>query len=589
MGLKDQAARAHQAIRKESEMTGFNYIINLTVVNGSAFAKLAGMAQGFETSLDRVQSEVDQTQSKVSNLGRTGQNVFSGLRSSVMSWVAGLGIGLATLGSLQAAAQNEGLTKSIEFAGGADGAKNLAYVRSEVDRLGLPLKESLDGFKTLSGAMMGTGFAAEQQQKIFTGLAEGIATFRLPAEQSNRALLALAQMASKGTVSSEELKGQLGEALPGAFNVAARAMGVSTTALNKMLEDGEVMASDFLPKFAAEMHKTFGQSAIEATTGATANFNRLQNSIYELNVMVGERLMPTVLSLINDYLIPAVDWIGKNIDALGLLATIVGGVWAAFKLYNITAALSALATGGLTASVEALTVAFYANPIGIIVGALVAIGAAVYYAWNHFEGFRAALYGVWEVLKPVASFLADVFTFNFRMLGAAIKWVWDLTEGMRNGFSQWMDSLKSIGSMIWEKLIKPFTVFGKVVTLLQPLFSAAGSAISETFTEGWNKGIADFAGPSGAAGGNNALATAAFAGPGAGGPGAGAGGGKASKIADSITSGGQRNVTINVGKLNEGGITINTTNLKEGSADVEAMMMKIFLQVVNSANQTQGR
>lgn len=570
-------------------MTGFNYIINLTVVNGSAFAKLAGMAQGFETSLDRVQSEVDQTQSKVSNLGRTGQNVFSGLRSSVMSWVAGLGIGLATLGSLQAAAQNEGLTKSIEFAGGADGAKNLAYVRSEVDRLGLPLKESLDGFKTLSGAMMGTGFAAEQQQKIFTGLAEGIATFRLPAEQSNRALLALAQMASKGTVSSEELKGQLGEALPGAFAIAARSMGVSTTALQKMLEKGDIMASDFLPKFANELHKTFAIEAVNASQGATANFHRLHNSIFDLKVMVGEQLMPTALDLIQNYLIPAVSWIGKNIDVLGLLVSIFGSLYLAAKSYAIVSGIMALATGGFTGSVWGLNAALLANPITWVVAAIVALGAGVVYAWNHFEGFRAALYGVWEVLKPVASFLADVFTFNFRMLGAAIKWVWDLTEGMRNGFSQWMDSLKSIGSMIWEKLIKPFTVFGKVVTLLQPLFSAAGSAISETFTEGWNKGIADFAGPSGAAAGNNALATAAFAGPGGGGPGAGAGSGKASKIADSITSGGQRNVTINVGKLNEGGITINTTNLKEGSADIEAMMMKIFLQVVNSANQTQGR
>lgn len=569
-------------------MTGFNYIINLTVVNGGAFAKLAGMAQGFENSLDRVQGEVDQTQSKVSNLGRTGQSVFGGLRSSVMSWVAGLGIGLATLGSLQAAAQNEGLTKSIEFSGGADGAKNLAYVRSEVDRLGLPLKESLDGFKTLSGAMMGTGIAAEQQQKIFTGLAEGIATFRLPAEQSNRALLALAQMASKGTVQSEELKGQLGEALPGAFAIAARSMGVTTTALQDMLEDGKVMASDFLPKFASELHKTFAVEAVNASKGATANFHRLQNSLFNLRVTVGEQLMPTVLDLIQNYLIPAVSWIGKNIEVLGMLVTVFGSLYLAAKSYAIIAGIMSLATGGFTGAVWGLNAALLANPITWVVAALVALGAGVVYAWNHFEGFRATLYGVWEVMKPVASFLADVFTFNFRMLGAALKWVWDLTEGMRNGFVQWMESLKSIGSMIWEKLIKPFTIFGKIVTLLQPLFSKAGAAISDNFSKGWNNGIADFAGPGGAGAGNNALATAAFAGPGGGGPGAGAGGGKASKISESITGGGQRNVTINVGKLNEGGITIHTTNLKEGSADIEAMMMKLFLQVINSANQTQG-
>lgn len=53
---------------------------------------------------------------------------------------------------------------------------------------------------------------------------------------------------SKGNVQAEELRGQLGERLYGAFNLAAKAMNTSTKGLNDMLKKGEVLASDLLPK-----------------------------------------------------------------------------------------------------------------------------------------------------------------------------------------------------------------------------------------------------------------------------------------------------------------------------------------------------
>lgn len=572
-------------------MTGFNYIINLTVLNGSAFGKLASMAGGFENSLDRVQGEVSQTQRGLETMGQRGRAAFDGMRSSVMGWVTSLGIGLATLASLQTAAQNEGFKASIEFSGGADGAKNLAFVRSEVDRLGLPLRESLEGFSLLSGSMMGTGMAAQTQQKIFQGLAEGLTTFRVPAEKANRALLALSQMASKGTVSAEELKGQMGEALPGSFGIAARAMGVTQMQLQKMLEKGEVMANDFLPKFAEELHRSFGQSAVDAANGATATFNRMNNSLFDLKVMVGEQLMPTAISLIRDFLIPAVGWIGRNIDALKFLAVMVGGVWAAYKFYTTWVAAASLVTGGLTGAVNALTVAFYANPIGLIIAAVIAVGAAVYYAWNHFEGFRAGVYGVWEVMKPVAAFLYDVFTMQFRVLGAIIQWVWEKTESFRKGLSDLVTWLVEVGKKIWDNLIKPFTLVGQIVTLLEPIFDRAGKGIGETFTEGWNKGLASFDAPANIASTAGALGGVSFGGPSSG-PAPGASGSasgiKAREIGNNITGGGQRNVTINLGSLNQGGITINSSTLREGGSEVEAILTKMLLQVMNSANQNQG-
>lgn len=47
----------------------------------------------------------------------------------------------------------------------------------------------------------------------------------LSKDQMDGVFLALGQMISKGKVQAEELRGQLGERLPGAFDMAAKAMG----------------------------------------------------------------------------------------------------------------------------------------------------------------------------------------------------------------------------------------------------------------------------------------------------------------------------------------------------------------------------
>ena len=74
------------------------------------------------------------------------------------------------------------------------------------------------------------------------------------------AMMALGQMVSKGNVSMEELRQQLGERLPGAYSIAARAMGVTEQQLGKLLETGQVVSADLLPKFAAQLQRDMGDA-----------------------------------------------------------------------------------------------------------------------------------------------------------------------------------------------------------------------------------------------------------------------------------------------------------------------------------------
>ncbi len=88
-------------------------------------------------------------------------------------------------------------------------------------------------FAQLAAAARGTTLAGEGVREIFRAISTASLVLGLSAEQTSGALKALQQIISKGTVQAEELRGQLGERIPGAFQIAARAMGVTTKELGK--------------------------------------------------------------------------------------------------------------------------------------------------------------------------------------------------------------------------------------------------------------------------------------------------------------------------------------------------------------------
>jgi tape measure domain-containing protein len=120
--------------------------------------------------------------------------------------------------------------------------------------------------------------SATEIQNIFESVAKSSAKMGLSVESQDRAFLALNQMMSKGTVTAEELRGQLGEALPGAFGIMARSMGVTEKQLGKMMKDGKVIASEVLPLFAKELEKTYGVENVKRVDNLTAAQTRFSNA-----------------------------------------------------------------------------------------------------------------------------------------------------------------------------------------------------------------------------------------------------------------------------------------------------------------------
>jgi len=194
----------------------------------------------------------------------------------------------ATSAMYEASAAAQRLQTTLNYATGGNGTQEIEKIRQTANKLGLEFQSTAIAYGQFQAAARGTALEGAKAGAVFESVAKASAVLGLSAADTSGVLLALQQMISKGTVQSEELRGQLGERLPGAFQSAAKAMGVTTAELGKMLEQGQVVADDFLPKFAAQLEKDFGGAAEKAADRLDAATNRMANSWLTLKQVGGD-------------------------------------------------------------------------------------------------------------------------------------------------------------------------------------------------------------------------------------------------------------------------------------------------------------
>ncbi len=198
------------------------------------------------------------------------------------------GVALAKLGSASITTAKEMdiiNARMTAIAGTTAGAsKEFDKLKDLAEATGLSLADLSEGFTRLQTASQGTGLEGAKVTQIFEDISFAAAKFRLPAEDVKGVLKAIEQIMSKGTVTAEELRQQLGDRLPGAFNRAADAMGLTTVELNKMLKQGKLLAVDFLPLFAKEVRRAFGAESVNRIESLQASIGRLDNAMFLFNL-----------------------------------------------------------------------------------------------------------------------------------------------------------------------------------------------------------------------------------------------------------------------------------------------------------------
>lgn len=236
----------------------------------------------FEDLLVQLSSKLDESGFKaldrLENKAIKKTNILSNSLKRMFVGVVGT---FAVKSIMDATVKLDTLQRSMAALAGSEagGRSQLSFLRAEADRLGQSFETIADSYKNLFAAGKGAGWGDREIQNVFSSVLEAGTVLGSSKQQIGGALLALEQMISKGKVSMEELRRQLGNALPGAMQIAAKAMGVTSEELQELLKNG-LASEDFVKRFARTLREEYANKVPLAAKTLRAELERLGNAIF---------------------------------------------------------------------------------------------------------------------------------------------------------------------------------------------------------------------------------------------------------------------------------------------------------------------
>lgn len=356
--------------------------------------------EGFEQIAKAAGVSQQQVAAYVAEMERAGQvrrgwagvftpsNMAAGIQSGLSAFgvVGGMyGAAELTKAAYQSALKMENIELAFQsiFTNTAAAGAQIDYVRDLTDKLGLSFLDASEGAKKLFAAAKGTEVEKDAQD-IFEAFSTMGAALKLSGSEMESVFLAVSQMISKGKVSAEELRLQLAERMPGAVNLFAKSIGVTTAELDKMLQEGKV-GLDSLRAFADEVQKTYETGAQKASRGLQAELNRTANAWFDLkkafiDTEASADALRNVTSVIQGFAKHAdiIKDLATNIVKLaasfGIAALAIKGFTAASAIPALVAGLTkaGVAAAATGAAMRALSASFLGVP-GILVAATFAL------------------------------------------------------------------------------------------------------------------------------------------------------------------------------------------------------------------------
>ncbi|EDT3587191.1 MULTISPECIES: tape measure protein [Salmonella] len=175
--------------------------------------------------------------------------------------------------------KKEASQRAAQFVLGDEGAKRATeFVKNLADSSGVDQIETLSSFAKFSA---GAGdMNTNQKESLFSNVIGTSRLMGLSTDEINGILKAFEQMASKGKIQAEELRGQLGDRMAGAFQLFARSLGMTTEQLDAAMKNGKVLSKDVLPKVSAEMGRMIDKAGgwEKIINSTQTQLGRLSNS-----------------------------------------------------------------------------------------------------------------------------------------------------------------------------------------------------------------------------------------------------------------------------------------------------------------------
>jgi tape measure domain-containing protein len=377
-----KAAQAQQAAYGTVGVRSLAAIKTEMQAVGAAIRTLRAQGPVDPRVIDAARSKLAELRAEAGNNKSAFGALDSVVSGAIGKWSAllgGAGLGVFAKMAFDAGASAQSIKTAFDviFGSAAAGAEELEFVRKTSKNLNLEFESTVKAYQQLAAASQGTALAGKPTRDIFVAISQASTVLGLSADQTSGALKAVEQMMSKGKVQAEELRGQLGDRLPGAFGLAAKAIGVTTAELDNMLKAGEVTAEDLLPRLAQALQDRFAGGVEKAKNNAVQSINALKNAWYDFRVAFAESgFLDFATSKIKDLSAaladPKVqaaardigkavaemgtglyDFVKNNKDFLVVMGLVVTGLYGAEKAMKAYAAAAAFAKAGTLAAAPA--------------------------------------------------------------------------------------------------------------------------------------------------------------------------------------------------------------------------------------------
>jgi hypothetical protein len=410
------------------------------------------------------------------------------------------------------------------------------FAGTAAEQFGISKQAALDASSTFATFGKSAGLGGEELAGFatgLTGLASDLASFNNTSpDQAIQAIGA----ALRGE--AEPMR-QYGVLLDDAtLRNRAMAMGLIKSTKEALTPQQKVLAAqaeiyaqtaDAQGDFARTNDGLAGQAKI-----ATARFE-------DMKAQIGTALLPVVTKMagyFNDFVVPALTFVADHANVFLPLAAGITAIVLAVKAWGVAqTVVNALGTAftfiqeAWTAAQTIFNVVAAANPIGIIIIAVIAaialVVAAFLWLWNNVSWFRdsvlaawaniqAGISVIWDVIQTVFSaiigfitpiitgwiglfsglfsFLVDgfklylsivttVFTVVWNIISSVVQFIWNL-------FSAYFNFLFAGYRLLWDIIVSVFSaIFGFVSGIVQKLVSM-GAGLWNWFTDGlsglWN-------------------------------------------------------------------------------------------------------
>lgn len=257
-----------------SAVGAFNQLAQSIATAQAAFNQLSNAAAQATTQVNafgdamtgRLRSGVDFAKSAFSGLMSVLEKVGAGIEFVFSSL-------LKEIDKLQGF--NAMMTVSMKSSDAAADSYN--FLRTTADKLGIQFDALTANYGKLLASIPDGVNKFDQVNRAFLGISMAARTMHASNQTTQLMFYAITQMASKGTVSMEELRRQLGEKLPGTMQLAAASLHTTADKLQEAIKKGSVDSIKFLDVFSSALIRTYSDSSKVAADSVSAAMNRLTN------------------------------------------------------------------------------------------------------------------------------------------------------------------------------------------------------------------------------------------------------------------------------------------------------------------------